>query len=156
MAAATNTILSMTGFGDSVAEAGGTHYAVEIRSLNNRYFKPVIKLPDIVAGLEPEIESKLRDRLTRGSITCVLKMRVEGTGAAYVINKAALRAYIEQIQDVIGGGSSAAINVANLLNLPGVCQEPEGDGDHLARHGPTIRGNVKARPCTSTCRSTCR
>ena len=32
-------ILSMTGFGDATAENDGTHYAVEIRSLNNRFFK---------------------------------------------------------------------------------------------------------------------
>ena len=46
----------MTGFGDATAERGGTHYAVEIRSLNNRFFKPVIKLPGRVSGLEPELE----------------------------------------------------------------------------------------------------
>ena len=39
-------IVSMTGFGDATAERDGTHYAVEIRSLNNRFFKPIIKLPD--------------------------------------------------------------------------------------------------------------
>ena len=52
-------IVSMTGFGDGTAERDGTHYAVEIRSLNNRFFKAVIKLPDIVSGLEPEIELAL-------------------------------------------------------------------------------------------------
>ena len=47
-------IVSMTGFGDATAERDGTHYSVEIRSLNHRFFKPVIKLPDNVSGLEPE------------------------------------------------------------------------------------------------------
>ena len=50
-------IVSMTGFGDAAAERSGTHYAVEIRSLNNRFFKPVIKLPETISGLEPELES---------------------------------------------------------------------------------------------------
>src|SRR5436190_17088767 len=53
-------IVSMTGFGDATAERDGTHYTVEIRSLNNRFFKPIIKLPENVSGLEPEIESTLR------------------------------------------------------------------------------------------------
>ena len=56
-------------FFDAVAEKSGTHYAVEIRSLNNRYFKPVIKLPDMVSGLEPELETLLREQLGRGSVT---------------------------------------------------------------------------------------
>ena len=36
---ARNMIVSMTGFGDATAENDGTHYAVEIRSLNNRYLQ---------------------------------------------------------------------------------------------------------------------
>ena len=47
-------IVSMTGFGDATVQKDGTHYAVEIRSLNNRYFKPTIKLPENISGLEPE------------------------------------------------------------------------------------------------------
>ena len=58
-------IVSMTGFGDANTERSGTHYSVEIRSLNNRFFKPVIKLPENVSGLEPELESMLREKLGR-------------------------------------------------------------------------------------------
>ena len=43
-------IVSMTGFGDATGERDGTHYAVEIRSLNNRFFKSIIKLPENVSG----------------------------------------------------------------------------------------------------------
>src|SRR5947208_7416451 len=88
-------IVSMTGFGDAVAEKDGTHYAVEIRSLNDRFFKAVIKLPDIVSGLEPELETLLREQLGRGSVTYILKMRTESAEAAYKINTQALKAYIE-------------------------------------------------------------
>src|SRR5215210_2948438 len=79
-------IVSMTGFGDATTEKDGTHYSVEIRSLNNRFFKAVIKLPDNVAGLEPELEGLLREQLGRGSITYILKMRTESAEAAYHIN----------------------------------------------------------------------
>lgn len=134
-----NMIVSMTGFGDAVTERAGTHYALEIRSLNNRYFKPVIKLPDIVAGLEPEVETRLRDKLIRGSITCILKMRVEGTEAAYIINKPALESYLAQLRTIKGLDGAAHIDLASLLSLPGVCQEPADDGDQLEKHGPVIR-----------------
>ncbi len=91
-------IISMTGFGDATAERDGTHYAVEVRSLNNRFFKPVIKLPDNVSGLEPEVESLLREGLGRGSVTYVLKMRLDSADAAYHINAQALKSYVEQLQ----------------------------------------------------------
>ncbi|HYO08845.1 MAG TPA: YicC/YloC family endoribonuclease [Tepidisphaeraceae bacterium] len=132
-------IVSMTGFGDASAERGGTHYAVEIRSLNNRFFKPVIKLPENVSGLEPELETMLREQLGRGSITYILKMRTDSAEAAYHINTQALKAYLEQLQAVKGLDRLITIDLAALVQLPGVCQEPRDDTDELAKHGDTVR-----------------
>src|SRR4029079_17126339 len=115
-------IVSMTGFGDATAERDGTHYAVDIRSLNNRCFKPVIKLPENVQGLEPELETILREKLVRGSITYILKMRLDSAEAAYHINTQALDAYLEQLQRVKGLNDAVQIDLASLLQLPGVCQ----------------------------------
>ncbi len=132
-------IVSMTGFGDATAERDGTHYAVEIRSLNNRFFKPVIKLPDNVSGLEPEIETVLREKLGRGSITMILKMRMDSAEAAYHINTQALKAYVAQLQEVKGIDRLLQIDLATLMQLPGVCQEPRDESDEIDRHGQTIR-----------------
>jgi len=132
-------IVSMTGFGDATAERDGTHYSVEIRSLNNRFFKPIIKLPDNVSGLEPEIESLLREKLGRGSITFILKMRVDSAEAAYHVNVAALESYLKQLREVKGLDGVARIDLASLLQLPGVCQEPRDETDEIAEHGDTIR-----------------
>ncbi len=132
-------IVSMTGFGDATAERDGTHYAVELRSLNNRFFKPVIKLPDNVSGLEPELETTLRERLGRGSITYILKMRTDSAEAAYHINTQALKAYLEQLQAVKGLDRLVQIDLASLVQLPGVCQEPRDDSDEIEKHGDMIR-----------------
>lgn len=131
-------IVSMTGFGDATAERGGTHYAVEIRSLNNRFFKPVIKLPENISGLEPELESTLRENLGRGSITYILKMRSDSAEAAYHINVPALKAYLVQLQEVKGLDQFVQIDLAGLVQLPGVCQEPRDDTDEIAKHGPVV------------------
>jgi uncharacterized protein (TIGR00255 family) len=132
-------IVSMTGFGDASTERDGTHYAVEIRSLNNRYFKPMIKLPEFVSGLEPEIETLLREKLGRGSITYILKIRSDSPEAAYKINASVLSAYLEQLKQVKALDSRVQIDLAGLLELPGVCQEPRDESDEIQRHGPTIR-----------------
>jgi uncharacterized protein (TIGR00255 family) len=136
-------IVSMTGFGDATRESGGTHYAVEIRSLNNRFFKSTIKLPDNVSGLEPELESMLRESLGRGSITFILKMRTDSAEAAYHINTQALKAYLEQLQQIKGLDRMIQIDLASLVQLPGVCQEPRDETDEIARHGPVIRELAK-------------
>jgi uncharacterized protein (TIGR00255 family) len=132
-------IVSMTGFGDATAERDGTHYAVEIRSLNNRFFKVIIKLPETVSGLEPELESTLRESLGRGSITYILKMRSDSAEAAYHINTQALQAYLAQLQAIKGLDGHIQIDLGALLQLPGVCQEPRDETDEIARHGPTIQ-----------------
>ena len=132
-------IVSMTGFGDATAERNGTHYAVEIRSLNNRFFKPVIKLPDNVSGLEPEIETLLREKLGRGSITYILKMRLDSADAAYHVNTAALESYLAQLRQVKGLDGVARIDLASLMQLPGVCQEPRDESDEITKHGDVIR-----------------
>src|SRR3954452_7667982 len=132
-------IISMTGFGDAHAERDGTHYAVEIRSLNNRYFKPVIKLPETISGLEPELETMLREKLGRGSITFILKMRSDSAEAAYHINTHALKSYLEQLQAVKGLDRLVSIDLASLVQLPGVCQEPRDESDEIERHGNVVR-----------------
>lgn len=132
-------IVSMTGFGDASAERNGTHYSVEIRSLNNRFFKPVIKLPDTVSGLEPELESMLREKLGRGSVTYILKMRSESAEAAYLINTKALQAYLEQLKAIKGLDGDLRIDLGSLLTLPGVCQEPRDETDEIERHGGMVR-----------------
>jgi uncharacterized protein (TIGR00255 family) len=132
-------IVSMTGFGDATAERDGTHYAVEIRSLNNRFFKPVIKLPENVSGLEPELESMLREKLGRGSITYILKLRTDSAEAAYHLNVNALKNYLDQLQEVKGLDRFVQIDLASLVQLPGVCQEPRDETDEIERHGPTVR-----------------
>ena len=137
-------IVSMTGFGDATGERDGTHYAVEVRSLNNRFFKPVIKLPETISGLEPELESMLREALGRGSITFILKMRTDSAEAAYHINKSALESYIHQLQSIRGVDGQLQIDLATLLQLPGVCQEPRDETDEIATHGETIRKLAKA------------
>ena len=64
---------SMTGFGAASTEVDGTRYAVEIRSVNNKYFKAQLRVPEELLALEAEVESALARRLARGSITATVR-----------------------------------------------------------------------------------
>lgn len=117
-------IQSMTGHGEASLLENGCSYALELRSLNNRYFKVTIRLPEHLAYLEPEVENLLRTRLGRGTITCALKVNNPSADAAYDVNVAVLRRYVEQIQEVqkTAQAATAGVDLAVLLTLPGVCQ----------------------------------
>ncbi|MED6307799.1 MAG: YicC/YloC family endoribonuclease, partial [Planctomycetota bacterium] len=63
----------MTGFGSSSIEIEGMQYSVEIRSVNNKYFKAQVRLPDELLALETELESELARRIARGSVSVTIR-----------------------------------------------------------------------------------
>ena len=125
---------SMTGFGDAQVEEGGLVYHVEIRSFNQRYFKPTLHLPDEFGYLESDVERLLRSRLTRGSVTLRLYVRALGSQAAVEINQPAVQAYVAQLREAAGEYERLTIDLATLLTLPGVCQTPELTEGQRAQH----------------------
>ena len=121
-------IQSMTGYGEAHHAENGVDYALEIRSLNNRYFKTGIKLPESLQFLEPEVDQLLRSRLQRGSVTYVLRTRTRGATGVYAINQDALAHYLEQMRGVaLPEGVQAQVDLAAVMSMPGVCQPPEQD-----------------------------
>jgi uncharacterized protein (TIGR00255 family) len=127
-------IRSMTGFGETSRESGGTHYFLEIRSLNSKYFKAVIRLPEGLQGLEAELETALRHRINRGSVFLTVHVSESSADAAHQINHRALGSYIEAIKRVpqVGGGE-VQLDLGALLTLPGVLQPPANEEERLAR-----------------------
>ena len=125
-------IRSMTGFGEATGESNGAHLAVEIRSLNGKYFKAVLRLPDDLQGIEAELEPIIRRRLNRGSIVLTARCADASAGAAYTVNTHALAAYLASLRQT-PGVSDGAIDAAALLALPGVLQPPADDTDRRTR-----------------------
>ncbi|MFN9973891.1 MAG: YicC/YloC family endoribonuclease, partial [Phycisphaerae bacterium] len=114
-------IRSMTGYGEASAHLGGVQYFLEVRTLNNKYLKVVLRLPDALQSLEAELESKLRERVSRGTVTVSASVSDNSESAAFEVNKKALARYIEQIKEASGG---APVDIASLMSLPGVLQPP--------------------------------
>ena len=122
----------MTGFGDAAAEHEGLRYTVEIRSVNNRFLKTILRLPDRLAALEPWLESIIRDRLHRGTVTLTIGLSEQASSAAYELNGAILQSYVEQIAKA-SGREPGAIDPSGLLHLPGVLNPPAGEEQLASR-----------------------
>ena len=95
-------ISSMTGFGQAVAEVDGVIYTVEIRSVNNRYFKSSVRMPDLVSFMEDELEKRLRSLLYRGSVNLNLRMKNVDSQSLFEIDETTLRSYIDRLARMIG------------------------------------------------------
>lgn len=127
-------IRSMTGFGEAAGEYDGAHYFLELRSINNRYFKPVIRLPEELQGLEAELDSALRKRISRGTVTLTARCSDTSESAAHEVNYRALDRYLEQIRkSEQTQKTGASIDVAALLHLPGVLQPPADEEERMAK-----------------------
>lgn len=130
----------MTGFGDASMQAEGVHYFIEVRSLNNKYFKVVIRLPEEFQALEADLESVLRTKLTRGTITVTGSCTDSSESAAMEVNHRALERYVEQIRNAPSvSGGQVPIDLGALLHLPGVLQRPADEEERNDRARAAFR-----------------
>jgi len=116
-------IYSMTGYGEAQGEAGGVSYAIEVKTVNNRYFKTIIKLPEPATFMEEDIDRLLRKNISRGTVNYVLRLKDASSSAMFDIDEAGLQVVVEKLSRA---GSSSGINgtidISNLLTLPGIIQ----------------------------------
>jgi uncharacterized protein (TIGR00255 family) len=131
-------IKSMTGFGSAEAAVGASRIAVEIKSVNHRFFSPSIKTPSALARLETDIRELLRQRVIRGHVTVSVRVGAD-VESGPKIDFARVAAYAEQVaalQQQFGMTQPVSMDV--LLRLPqvitseDVATEPDKPEDTLA------------------------
>jgi len=124
---------SMTGYGAAEGQLDGVCYAVEIKAVNNRYLKTIIKLQEAVAFLEDDVDKLLRKSLARGTVNCVVRLKGVSANALFEIDEVALRSIVERLNAVGSSvGAGGTIDLASLLNLPGVVR-PVVPGEEESR-----------------------
>ncbi len=113
----------MTGFGEAQGEINGATYIVEIKTVNNRYLKTSVRLPEAVAFLEEDIDKLLRKNLSRGMVICVLRLKNVPANVLFDIDETALRAIMEKLSRIVSSANTkSSIDMGGLLTLPGIVQ----------------------------------
>lgn len=114
-------INSMTGYGEAKGEINGATYTVEIKSLNNRYLKTNIKMPDSLMFLEKDIDKLLKSNLSRGTVTCVVQLKNISADIPFDIDETALRVVMEKLNRIgVSTDIKCEIDIGSLLALPGI------------------------------------
>ncbi len=114
-------IRSMTGFGSAEGTVGGARVAVELRSVNHRFFNPNIKLPNALARWEGEVREAVRRGIGRGAVTVSARMEsAEAPGLA--INEKRFGEYVDQLRELQQKFDIPrdALDLAAILRLPDV------------------------------------
>lgn len=132
-------IKSMTGYGAAQSELDGASYVVEIKTVNNRYFKAVVRLPESMAFLDDEIDKLLRSKLARGTVNYVLRLKDASADTLIDIDEAALEAIAARLARIQARAELVGtVDIGGLLSVPGILRPIEPDEEAAAR----IRDNV--------------
>jgi uncharacterized protein (TIGR00255 family) len=129
----------MTGHGEAHRHEDGLSIAVEIRTVNNRYFKLNLRMTEGYIPLEPHIEGVIRQQIRRGTAQVNLQINREPQPEDFRLNQAVLSSYLRQLEAVLGGAVSRdGAHLAPLLALPGVVHEPIAAYDEIEAQWPRI------------------
>ena len=122
----------MTGYGDAEGQLNGVTYTLEIKTVNSRYLKANIKLPETVAFLEEAVEKLLRKNLSRGTVNYVLRLKNAPTNVLFDIDEPALKTLMETLNRIATSANiQCPIDIGTLLNLPGIL-EPASPEEEIA------------------------
>ncbi|MDP6968248.1 MAG: YicC/YloC family endoribonuclease [Gammaproteobacteria bacterium] len=119
---------SMTAFArqEQVLDTGTLSW--ELRSVNQRYLEPHLRLPDQFRALEPKLRDLLRNGLTRGKVECHLRWHPANQDSHLQVNTELvqqLNTASDQINAIVG--PTRQYSALEILQWPGVLAEQSVD-----------------------------
>ncbi len=120
-------VYSMTAFASHQVHADQFLISWEIRSVNSRYLDLVLRLPEKLRFLEPEIRKMIGRVLQRGKIECSAKLDpLPDAVFSFDINAGVVRAVIDVLGEVrLLLSDPAPVSPLDIIHWPGVLVEPE-------------------------------
>lgn len=122
---------SMTGFGRGEAEKNGIRITVEMKSVNNRYLDPNIKMPRILKFAEESIKRSMKKYLQRGRIETYINMDLNAEDFTTVtVDTAMADAYYSALESLqTRYHMEDAIGLDHLLRFNDIIQVEQSDAD---------------------------
>lgn len=137
-------IKSMTAFASSEAVIDNLTINCELRSVNHRYSDISVKIPERIRFVEADIRLLMKSALQRGKIECALSYKKNDNSQNTVtINVAAVKALLQatgEIEDQMH--SAQTFSALEVLNFPGIQQEPERNKPDLLQGVLDLVGNA--------------
>ena len=119
-------LVSMTGFGVGHWESPLLGVTVELRTVNHRHLKVIVRGTEPYPSLEGEFEKHLRKTVRRGSVLIHIHVRRTAPLDAQTLDVSKLVALIDQVKqacDESGNGVLLPHLLGGLLSVPGVVAE---------------------------------
>lgn len=133
------TLRSMTGCGAGHSADGTSACRVEIRAVNNRFFKFSLRAPDGFSALNGRIEALVRARVRRGAVQLDLDVTGPAAPAVRRLDRGQLQAYLDDLEKFCADRDLPLPRaIDGLLSLPGILVEAAPDSDVVERAWPLV------------------
>lgn len=134
----------MTGFGDARCQDDRLSASVEVRAVNNRYLKVLIKCPEVYAALEGDIERTVRDSISRGTVNVTVRVDRLWSADEFALNAVALKSYWSQLEAAARElAAPPPSELAYLLAAPGVVADETSRSVDVKADGEIIQQLLK-------------
>jgi uncharacterized protein (TIGR00255 family) len=115
-------IASMTGFAAAVHESPRGSLALELKTVNHRYFELQARIPEELRPIEPAMREALAAKLTRGKLDCRVTFTPSSAGARTLMPDAQAMAALHSAASQVAAHFPDArpLSVSEVLHWPGV------------------------------------
>ncbi len=135
----------MTGFGEAHRKNATLAIAVEVRTINSRYFKLVVRCGEGYTALEPQIENLVRTRIKRGTVQVTLRIDRASSSDDFRLDEVVLSGYRNQLEQLAKRWNSVhPIPIESLLSLPGVVVENAMGANDVSGDWPVVEQALEA------------
>lgn len=116
-------ITSMTGYGKSENKNKNFSVNVEIKSVNNRFFEPILKLPRSIKDYEQIITNLLKKECERGRIYVNISIIRNNNYNHFRLNENILKSYLSIIKEINQHANlKESFSAINLMKLPEILE----------------------------------
>ena len=125
-------IKSMTGYGRATGSFDGMDIALEIKSVNHRYFEFSSRVPRNYGFLDEKLKSFFQGKIARGKVECYVQIDTAGEESAVVkLNGALAKGYLDaykELSELCGlKNDIKASDLARVSDIFMVSKEPEDE-----------------------------
>ncbi len=136
-------LLSMTGFGEAHRKDASLAVAAEVRTINSRYFKLVVRCGEGYSAFEPLVETLVRQHIKRGTVQ--VNLRVDRAQASdYLLQPVVLEGYLKQLEQLSKKWKiERPVAIESLLALPGVVDSNGRERVDVTAEWPIARDTLE-------------
>jgi len=124
-------IRSMTAYAGGERATTWGALSCELRSVNHRFLETGLRLAEELRALEPVLRERVAARVQRGKLDLVLRLRAPESVTSLAVNEPLLAQLGDLARRLDGQFPQLQVQFTDLLQLPGVLQTADPDGEAL-------------------------